>query len=143
MKKLNVAAYLLEHKIKPSYQRKRIYEYLLEHRNHPNVNLIYEALIDEIPSLSKTTIYNTLKLFVQKNIVEEITIEGNEIRYDLYKSNSHGHFRCDICKNIYDIDLDEEKKDDIPDLKGFEVQKAYYHFKGICKDCLENQKKKT
>ena len=58
----NIEKYLRDHNISPSYQRKRIFEYMYENRNHPNVNQIYEALVKEIPTLSKTTVYNTLNL---------------------------------------------------------------------------------
>ena len=63
----NIEKYLRDHGISPSYQRKRIFEYLYNSKDHPRVNDIYYALIDEIPTLSKTTVYNTLNLFI-KNI---------------------------------------------------------------------------
>ena len=52
----NVGEYLKSHDIKPSYQRIKIFEYLVEHKNHPTVDMIYKALVDEIPTLSKTTV---------------------------------------------------------------------------------------
>lgn len=130
----NVERYLREHGITPSYQRKRVLEYLIANRNHPNVTQVYEELIGEIPSLSKTTVYNTMNLFIEKKIVEAITIEGTEIRYDLYDPNSHGHFKCEECGKVYDIKLDWNTLE-IPDLEGFEVKEQYIHFKGICAKC--------
>lgn len=130
----NVERYLREHGITPSYQRKRVLEYLIANRNHPNVTQIYEELIGEIPSLSKTTVYNTMNLFIEKKIVEAITIEGTEIRYDLYDPNSHGHFKCEECGEVYDIKLDWNTLE-IPDLEGFEVKEQYIHFKGVCSKC--------
>ena len=61
-----VKQYLIEKDIKPSVQRLAVMTYLLEHRTHPTVDEIYSELQDKIPTLSKTTIYNTLKLFVEK-----------------------------------------------------------------------------
>lgn len=49
------------HNIKPSVQRIAIMKYLMEHRTHPTVDEIYTALSPTIPTLSKTTVYNTLK----------------------------------------------------------------------------------
>ena len=64
-----VKQYLLERDIKPSVQRIAVMTYLLEHRTHPTVDEIYLELQDKIPTLSKTTIYNTLKLFVEKKAI--------------------------------------------------------------------------
>ena len=57
--------YLQGYGIKPSIQRIAIMDYLLTHKTHPSIEEIYLALCDEIPTLSKTTVYNTLKLFAE------------------------------------------------------------------------------
>ena len=59
----NIDIFLREKGINPSYQRKRIYEYLHQNPIHPTVNDIYWALIHDIPTLSKATVYNTMNLF--------------------------------------------------------------------------------
>lgn len=132
----NIEKHLRDHGISPSYQRKRIFEYLYENQNHPNVNQIYEELVKEIPTLSKTTVYNTLNLFVEKKLAEVITIEGTEIRYDLYNPHTHGHFKCENCKKVYDIDIDAEKLH-LKDLEGFQIKEQYFHFKGLCRECAD------
>lgn len=125
---------LRKHDVSPSYPRKRILEYLIQRHNHPTVNTIYDDLIDEIPSLSKTTIYNNLRLFVEKKLVEEITIEGNEKRYDLYNPESHAHFRCISCGKLYDIRLDYA--DPFNELKDFQIHNLSIHLNGVCPDCI-------
>ena len=57
--------YLISYNIKPSVQRIAIMDYLLAHKTHPSIDEIYLALCKDIPTLSKTTVYNTLKLFVE------------------------------------------------------------------------------
>ncbi|WP_326512129.1 Fur family transcriptional regulator [Clostridium intestinale] len=130
----NVEKYLRDNGISPSYQRKRILEYLYANKNHPNVIQIYENLVKEIPTLSKTTVYNTLNLFVEKKIAEVITVEDNEVRYDLFNPNVHGHFKCENCNEVYDIDIDFNNLA-IKDLEGFTIKEQYFNFKGICKKC--------
>ena len=69
------AKMMLESKdIRPSFQRMKIYKLLMETKEHPSVETIYNELKEEIPSLSKMTIYNTLKLFVEKDLARLITI---------------------------------------------------------------------
>ena len=64
----DIGNYLKNHDIKPSYQRMKIFQYLLDNHVHPTVDTIYKALCPEIPTLSKTTVYNTLNLFVEKKV---------------------------------------------------------------------------
>lgn len=130
----NIEKYLRDNGISPSYQRKRIFEYLYKVKNHPSVNQIYYALINEIPTLSKTTIYNTLNLFISKNIVQAITVDENELRYQILEHNSHAHFKCVECGSLYDIEIDtNELKLDA--LKNFEIREQAFYFKGICEEC--------
>ena len=46
--------------IKPSLHRMKILDYLLKMKNHPTVDTIYKDISGDIPTLSKTTVYNTL-----------------------------------------------------------------------------------
>lgn len=130
----NVGDYLKNHGIKPSLQRIKIFEYLIKYMNHPTVDMIYKELAKEIPTLSKTTVYNTLNLFIKKSIVKVITIEENEVRYDADIS-LHGHFKCEVCEKIYDFSLDTvHLKNDM--LKDFETKERHVYFKGKCKSCI-------
>ena len=66
---------LLKYSIKPSMQRIAIMEYLMEHRTHPSADEIYTALSPSMPTLSKTTVYNTLKLFSEQGAALMLTID--------------------------------------------------------------------
>nr|WP_279233118.1 Fur family transcriptional regulator [Marinisporobacter balticus] len=134
---MDISKYLSDHGVKVSFQRMRIFTYFVKHRNHPTVNDIYEEVAKEIPTLSKTTVYNTLSLFVEKNILDVIIIEENETRYD-WGECIHGHFKCDCCKEIYDIgiDINTMKKQTI-DLKGFKINEHHIYFKGFCPKCIK------
>jgi Fe2+ or Zn2+ uptake regulation protein len=133
----NVGEYLKSHDIKPSYQRIKIFDYLIKKRNHPTVDMIYRTLVPQIPTLSKTTVYNTLNLFIEKKIAIVVIIEENETRYDA-DTSIHGHFKCEACKKVYDIDMDLSKID-IPELEKHQINEHHFDFKGICKECLGTQ----
>ncbi|WP_207750704.1 Fur family transcriptional regulator [Anaeromonas gelatinilytica] len=131
----NISEHLKKNGIKPSLQRTKIYEYLIENKNHPTVDQIYNDLVKDIPTLSKTTVYNTFNLFMEKNIITIITIEENETRYDA-DTTFHGHFKCDECGEVYDFDIDDiQINKDI--LKDFQINERHLYFKGKCKDCLK------
>jgi len=133
-----VELFLKQHDVKPSYQRMKIYDYLIEYDSHPTVDEIYQTLVDEIPTLSKTTVYNTLKLFLGKEIVRLITIEENENRYDADMS-IHGHFKCLDCSKIYNIWLDLSNMK-IEALDEFNINESHIYLKGSCHNCLADSK---
>jgi len=131
MKTIN--KHLTDSGIKPSYQRIRILRYLMENKNHPTVEMIHKELVNEIPTLSKTTVYNTLKQFVEKGITQVINIEDNETRYDADIS-THGHFKCLKCNKVYDFKFDS-KNLEVSDIEDFDFFQTHLYIKGICKNC--------
>ena len=133
----NICNHLVKHNIKPSYPRIKILEYLLDKRNHPTVEDIYSELVREVPTLSKTTVYNTLNLLIKANLARVVTIEENETRYDADVS-SHGHFKCEECGSIYDfrIPIDEIA---VGDLNSFKINEKNVYYKGVCSKCLDNK----
>jgi Fe2+ or Zn2+ uptake regulation protein len=128
-------AFLESKSVKPSYQRLKILEYLMKNRDHPSVDNIFQALNGEIPTLSKTTVYNTLSLFSEKRIATSLTIVNNELRYDLLKE-PHAHFQCIECKRVFDIPLQGDLL--LTDaVAGHRVEDIQVTFNGVCKNCLK------
>ena len=125
---------MLENKgVRPSFQRMSVLKYLLEKKNHPSVDVIYKDLSAENPTLSRTTVYNTLNALQKKGLVSSITISETEIRYD-YKTEPHAHFKCLSCGKIYDVEIDSELLK-IKSVKGHKVTETQFFMKGICKYC--------
>ncbi|MEA2016070.1 MAG: Fur family transcriptional regulator [Actinomycetota bacterium] len=133
-----IARKLKEKKINPSYQRIKIFEYLNSKNSHPAVDQIFQDLVKEMPTLSKTTVYNTLDLFKKAELVRVVTIEGNEKRYDI-ETSTHGHFKCEKCGRIYDFPIDSNALSS-GNLKNFKITEKNVYFKGICPICSNKKK---
>lgn len=129
----DTAGFLKTRGIMPSLQRIQIYNYIYGRKDHPSVDMIFSALSAQIPTLSKTTVYNTLKSFVEAGIATPVIIDENEIRYDA-DTHMHGHFKCDSCGNIFDFTNDFTKLD-APELKNFIIKEYHIYLKGICESC--------
>jgi len=121
--------------IKTSHQRVVILRYLLEHDTHPSADAIFGDLAPVTPGLSKTTVYNTLKLFASKGLVEQLTVGGNEVRYDL-RDPSHSHFLCRGCGRIFDIAIAPATIADLSIPAGFQVEERHLYLKGLCPTCV-------
>lgn len=125
---------LEEKDIRPSFIRMQILSLLLEKETHLSIDEIYKNLIEKMPTLSKTTIYNNLDLFVEVGLVNIVDFSSSEKRYELSKLN-HDHFICNICNNI--IDIEAEKDITSPkNLSDYEIQSKNTVYRGICKKCL-------
>jgi len=131
-----VHQYLESNGINPSVQRAAIMQYMLTCYDHPTVEKIYGDLIPVMPTLSKATVYNTLKLFVDKKAVNAIFIDERNARYDAH-THVHAHFRCKCCSEIYDIPLE---KNDLPPFRGgtkFSLSDTQVYYFGTCNKCSE------
>lgn len=125
---------LQEKGISLSHQRLKVLEYLVSNNFHPTVEQIYHHLHQEIPTLSKSTVYNTLKTLVSVGVVKELMIENNEARYDII-TDFHGHFKCDHCGKIYNFDIQLDDMS-LNGLNKFFIKQKDVYFKGVCPDCL-------
>lgn len=123
--------------LKPTYPRLKILQYLQKHENHPTVEMIYEDLVKEIPTISKTTIYNTLNALVEKGIIHSITITGTETRYDA-KEGDHHHLLCKSCGRIFDVEVHCPYEGQI-EVDGHRIDQKLGYFKGVCRDCLRKE----
>jgi Fe2+ or Zn2+ uptake regulation protein len=135
----NLPQYLKAAGIKPSVQRLRIFDYLVHSTDHPTVDTIFIALSPELSTLSKTTVYNTLKIFQQYGIVSVINIEDHETRYDA-DTRFHGHFKCNQCDDVQDFIVDQEQPI-IASLQQHLIVESHYYLKGICPKCRLDQNK--
>jgi len=130
--------YLLKEKsIKITPQRLEILRYLDKNRNHPTAYQIYTDLKKNNPSLSKTTVYNSLEILNKCKIIHTISITGLESRYDI-KNIIHHHFMCKKCGRIIDIDIA------CPNIRktleqGHKIEEVHGYFKGRCRECLEKE----
>ncbi|KAA0002083.1 MAG: transcriptional repressor [Thermoplasmata archaeon] len=126
---------LKENSIKVTPQRLEILRYLDENRVHPTVDEIYSSLKKKNPSLSKTTVYNSLEILRRHGIIQSLTISGSESRYD-FRNDVHHHFLCKKCGKIIDIDI---KCPNIGKMlkSGHKVEEVHGYFKGICKKCMK------
>lgn len=124
--------------IRPSVQRLAIMDYLITHPIHPSIDDVYKGLCKQVPTLSKTTIYNTLRMMSEKHAAQMITIDDHKVCYD-GNIESHVHFYCKKCGKVIDLMTEKApqlKKDKSVD--GNIIQEAQLYYKGICAECAKS-----
>lgn len=120
--------------IHPSVQRIAIMDYLLKHCTHPTVDEVYVALGKDIPTLSKTTVYNTLRLFAEHGAAQMLTIDEKKVCFD-GTVTPHAHFMCKCCGRLMDVQLPGCFQECQPVGADFIVEETHLYYKGICNSC--------
>ncbi len=133
MNQQQLVAILTSHGVRPTQQRVAVFEYLLAHRTHPSAETVYEALVKQYPTFSRTTVYNSLHALVGAGLVAELTLAKDERRYDADVS-LHGHFCCRQCGRIADLFFNDEAQT-VLHPPGYAVEGYSLSFSGLCPDC--------
>jgi Fur family ferric uptake transcriptional regulator/Fur family peroxide stress response transcriptional regulator len=133
-----IVSQLQEAGFKPSLQRIAILEYLRTHFTHPTVDEIYEALSPSMPTLSKTTIYNTLRSFSQSGLALSLRLDEKTVHYD-GDTAPHAHFICKDCGKIIDVTITNTDMLHIPTLCGADVQAVEISYYGQCNTCKKQK----
>lgn len=130
---------LLDAGIRPSAQRLAIYEFVKSTKVHPTAEVVYNTLRDELGSLSLTTVYNTLKLFVDAKLVTMLNIDDTFRCFD-GDISMHAHFRCDSCGKIFDLEIKKELLSMASGVEQFDITDVQLYLKGVCPECKKNNK---
>jgi Fe2+ or Zn2+ uptake regulation protein len=76
---------------------------LEQDRNHPTAEQLYETLRPQYPSLSLSTVYQTLDTFIRTGLCRRVSAAGSRLRVD-GTPQDHDHAVCRVCGTIFDID---------------------------------------
>jgi Fur family iron response transcriptional regulator len=88
----DVSSLLERHGIRPTQQRVKVAEVLLAAPVHLTAEQLLTSLRQSPSRVSKATVYNTLKLFVDHGLVRQIHLDPERCVYDS-KMAPHHHFQ--------------------------------------------------
>ena len=94
------------HGINPTHQRIEIAHALFSRGEHVSADQVLAAVNGRHPETSKATVYNTLKLFLEKRLVREVIVDPNKAFYDPNTAVHHHFYNVDTGE-LTDIDAGE------------------------------------
>ncbi len=108
--------------------------------NHPTADMIYEAVVQEYPRISKATVYRNLNQMAQQGQIMRVQIPNSADRYD-FRTKAHYHIKCTDCGRVFDVDVPYMEQLNELDLssQGFLVQDHNIIFEGICPECAKDR----
>jgi Fur family iron response transcriptional regulator len=119
---IDLGSLLHSHGIRPTRQRLRVAEALLGSPVHMTAEQLLAQLRMEPDRVSKATVYNTLKLFVDKGLARQIHVDPDRCVYDS-TMRPHHHFQNVETGEMIDIQPHELEFAKIPALPpGTEIE---------------------
>lgn len=112
----DVSQILENHGIRPTQQRVRVAQVLLAAPTHMTADQLLAALKQSPSRVSKATVYNTLKLFVDHGLARQIHLDPDRCVYDSTMTPHH-HFQNIETGEMLDIrpeDLEFAKLPPLP-----------------------------
>jgi len=118
-------------------QRLAICRTLVHSREHPTAQALYAQLRPRFPSLSRATVYNTLRTLVEAGLVQELGAAGDGVVHYDADSSPHVNLICTRCHRIEDlagVSLADVARRVMED-SGYQLRGARVVYYGLCPRC--------
>lgn len=123
--------------VKLTHQRLEIFRELAGNLDHPDVESLYQAVRQRVPTVSLDTVYRTIWTLHELGLVATLGPRRDAIRFDV-NLEPHHHYVCVRCGLVRDLGADELDAVRVPDavraLGG--VLEARVEIRGVCARCL-------
>ena len=101
--------------VTPTHQRIEIAHVLFSRCEHLSAERILALVNDRSCEASKATVYNTLNLFVERQLVREVIVDPDRVFYDPNTAPHHHFYNVDTGE-LTDIDEAEVRISGLPSL---------------------------
>lgn len=141
-------ALLKEKGLKVTTQRVMVLEVLSQCPDrHLTAEEIYELVKADYPEIGLATVYRTIQLLLELNLVDRINLDDGYVRYEIGQADNsevkhhHHHLICLECGKVssFEDDLLDELEKKINDTASFQVTDHEVKLYGYCKECLSKK----
>lgn len=128
------------HRLTP--QRMLVIEALHNAERHISAEELYEQLHDRYPYANRSTVYRTLELLKQLDLVTETDFGEGYLRYHVAEKGHHHHLVCHTCGNM--MDMEEVAlyplRDTLLQKYGFDADLRHLAISGECRKCRSKKR---
>lgn len=116
--------------------RKEVLNIFLKHDHAIPLSIIEQ----ELDNYNRITLYRTIKIFIEKGVIHEITISGQDSHFAICKDecsskqhqHQHIHFKCTQCETISCVETKQLPQVLLPE---YVIEQIEIQASGICKNC--------
>ncbi len=136
-----ILARLQERDYKLTPQRQLVVQTLLRNpEKHLSAEDVYHLVRQENPDIGLATVYRTLDLLSELDVLRKIEFGDGRTRYELREqAHHHHHLICTACGKVEEFgeDLLEALEEQVARQSGFRVTDHQVKFYGLCRACQE------
>lgn len=124
-----------------SAQRDVIYEVLKSTVSHPTADWVYDMAKEQIPNISKGTVYRNLNQLVENGMAIKVPGIFESDRFDA-NTERHCHLICVKCGDVIDFEGKKSKVNvKLGEINGAFVQNYSLTYYGLCPKCNNKDNK--
>ena len=125
-------------------QKVTILDAVCEAEGHTTLGQIYARVRSVDRSISRSTLYRTLKLFVELGLVVSADTGAGELLYEIAKPKPHHHLVCRKCGKQQEIGHDIMKAmfEQVESQYQFHADTDHLVLFGLCADCRQSEARK-
>jgi Fur family ferric uptake transcriptional regulator len=129
---------LRKHRMQVTAQRLAVLR-AIDRKPHGTADELEQLVRDEIGTISRQSVYDTLTTLTDKGLLRRIQPAGSATRYEQRVDDNHHHLVCRSCSTTVDVDCVKGAKPclDVVDDQGFTIDEAEVIFWGLCPSCQE------
>lgn len=107
---------------------------------HLNTEEIYDIVKQRNPEMGLATVYRTLQMLDELEVVSSLNLEDGCVRYELYcddGAHHHHHLLCSNCGTVIEVegDLLDQLEAKIEHDYDFKIMDHKLKFYGLCSKC--------
>lgn len=118
-------------------QRAIILEEVENAEGHLTAGEIFERVKQRYPSIAYGTVYRTLHLLAEHDLIQELTFADQASRFDK-RTDRHDHVHCTACGALVDVNVEVSTSCEAvaAEQSGWRIMRHHTLFEGVCPDCL-------
>jgi len=120
-----------------THQRALIMDIIRQGHGHLDADEIFRRAHEREPRLSLSTVYRTLQMMKDLNLVDELHFGEDHHHYEVKPAREHHHLVCLGCGRVIEFSypLSRYLKKEVPEMKGCDITEVEMRITGYCERC--------
>jgi Fur family ferric uptake transcriptional regulator len=144
LKDRSIIVTLRRHGYKLTTQRRAVIHAISSSQDHLTPTAVFEKVSQDHPGIGLVTVYRTLKLLADLDLICELHTGDNCPSYTASTPQHHHHLICSGCGKVVDFTSSNTVRHSLSTLEarlshesGFRIDDHVLEFSGLCQGCQE------